>query len=80
MPIRDERLCRRTKRILTRKPKRFNFTFDETTGALALADLAEVPLFTRRDVTVEQLTTALSADATFTVVDGNVQLTTPPAE
>lgn len=80
--MREERIQRRTYRILARKPARFGFTFDETTGALALTDLCNIPLFKRRDMTVEELTTALTSDSEgrFTVEDGKVRLTNPPAE
>ena len=71
----EARIQRRTHRILTRKPTRFNFTFDEA-GALALTDLCEVPLFKRQDVTVEQLTAALNNDSEnrFVIADGKVTL------
>ena len=71
----DERIQRRSHRILKRKPSRFNLTFGED-GSLALSDLLTVPVFVRREVTLEQLTNALTSDSEsrFVVTGDRVNL------
>lgn len=69
----DERICQRTKRILTVKPARLGFTFGDD-GSVALSDLLTLPMFKHNDLTIESLSAILSADDTFVVTDDRVKL------